>query len=294
VKKTRSRSTKKTKGLKAKRKLSRQKTQKQQTSKVELSIHKNAGGTTYLYEADENGHDEFDWLPDEEDMAFVDDQIEDSLMFLKGISTTLQTDPKITDHKKRKRKRDGVEQELSFEMQPRQKPKLADIDGENDELMEVRHLLPIKNATGLVRRTEVRKKQVIDEVSQETDSELVKEKDAVDTGSEDEVAGEEIRGPLTAAQAVLQRERKLALRKQEIAKCCDAILEDPEGNNSNLKHLRSLCEEREPEICITVRKLAMVSLMTVFIDILPGYRIQLLTESQQGVKVGPSSLHIVS
>ena len=46
-------------------------------------------------------------------------------------------------------------------MQPRQKPKLAGIDGENDELTEIHHLLPIKNATGLVQRTEVRKKQGI-------------------------------------------------------------------------------------------------------------------------------------
>ena len=38
-----------------------------------------------------------------------------------------------------------------------------------------------------------------------------------------------------------------------------------------LKTLRSLCVEREPEVCITVRKLAMVSTMAVFKDIVPGY-----------------------
>lgn len=38
-----------------------------------------------------------------------------------------------------------------------------------------------------------------------------------------------------------------------------------------LKTLCSLCVEREPEVCITVRKLAMVSTMAVFKDIVPGY-----------------------
>ena len=32
-----------------------------------------------------------------------------------------------------------------------------------------------------------------------------------------------------------------------------------------------MCVEREPEVCITVRKLAMVSTMAVFKDIVPGY-----------------------
>ena len=71
---------------------------------------------------------------------------------------------------------------------------------------------------------------VIDEVSQETDAEMEKENDVVNVENEDVVGVEESCSPLTAAQAVWQRERKLALRKQEIAKCCDAILEDPEGH----------------------------------------------------------------
>ena len=87
VKKTKSRSIKKIKGLKARKKLSRQKTLKQQTSRVEISIHKNAGENTDSFGVHENGLDDFDCLPDEEDMALVDDQMGESLMFLKGIST---------------------------------------------------------------------------------------------------------------------------------------------------------------------------------------------------------------
>ena len=46
-----------------------------------------------------------------------------------------------------------------------------------------------------------------------------------------------------------------------------------------LKTLRSLCVEREPEVCITVRKFAMVSTMAVFKDIVPGYVPTVLEES---------------
>lgn len=43
--------------------------------------------------------------------------------------------------------------------------------------------------------------------------------------------------------------------------------------------------ECDPDVFLTVRKLAMVSMMEVFRDIIPGYRIRLPTESEKATKV---------
>jgi nucleolar complex protein 3 len=53
-----------------------------------------------------------------------------------------------------------------------------------------------------------------------------------------------------------------------------------------LKELRSYLTESDPDVFLTVRKLAMVSMMEVFKDIIPGYRIRLPTEAEKAQKVG--------
>ena len=43
--------------------------------------------------------------------------------------------------------------------------------------------------------------------------------------------------------------------------------------------------EKDPDVFVTVRKLVMVSLMEVFKDIIPGYRIRLPSEQEQKQRV---------
>ena len=43
--------------------------------------------------------------------------------------------------------------------------------------------------------------------------------------------------------------------------------------------------ESDPDVFLTVRKLAMVSMMEVLKDIIPGYRIRLPTEAEKAAKV---------
>ena len=138
-------------------------------------------------------------------------------------------------------------------MIPRQKAKVSNVDNTGDDETETRFLLPIKTAAGLITRTEVRKKQkppgvytrigsshsvvcnrvlLVEEmeVGRETDEENSEVDVVARVDSSKTVSVEKFRIPLTAAEAVLQREMKLKARKEEIATCCDAILEDPENN----------------------------------------------------------------
>lgn len=52
-----------------------------------------------------------------------------------------------------------------------------------------------------------------------------------------------------------------------------------------LKELRAMLMETDPSVAVTVRKLVMVSLMEVFKDIVPAYRIRPLTEEEKATKV---------
>lgn len=52
-----------------------------------------------------------------------------------------------------------------------------------------------------------------------------------------------------------------------------------------MKELRGLMTEAEPCVAVTTRKLVMVSLMEVFKDVVPTYRIRPLTPAETSVKV---------
>lgn len=84
-----------------------------------------------------------------------------------------------------------------------------------------------------------------------------------------------------------QREHRLAAKKVEIAQLCESILESPEDafkknkehpqNWSKIQQLQSLCRDPDP----TVKKLSMLSQLSVFLDILPDYRIRLTSDEKQ-------------
>lgn len=52
-----------------------------------------------------------------------------------------------------------------------------------------------------------------------------------------------------------------------------------------LKELRGMLMECDAFVAVTIRKLAMVSLMEIFKDIAPAYRIRPLTPAEMAVKV---------
>ncbi|PKU30188.1 hypothetical protein llap_19508 [Limosa lapponica baueri] len=52
-----------------------------------------------------------------------------------------------------------------------------------------------------------------------------------------------------------------------------------------LKELRAMLMEQDPNVAVIVRKLVMVSLMEIFKDIVPSYKIRPLTEAEKATKV---------
>uniref|UniRef100_I3KSJ2 Nucleolar complex protein 3 homolog n=1 Tax=Oreochromis niloticus TaxID=8128 RepID=I3KSJ2_ORENI len=160
-------------------------------------------------------------------------------------------------HGGRKRKSDVAR---SYEKVPR---KMA-----RTEEKEVIHLLPIKDKTGVI--------------PQSVERVVEKQPEEEEQGEEQE---EEPDDEMTPAQRERLRNQKLNERKLTIAGLASAIVSDPIGSIKRVKELRGMLMEADPSVAVTVRKLVMVSLMEVFKDIAPTYRIRPLTSAEKAAKV---------
>uniref|UniRef100_A0A3P8UJ36 Nucleolar complex protein 3 homolog n=1 Tax=Cynoglossus semilaevis TaxID=244447 RepID=A0A3P8UJ36_CYNSE len=141
------------------------------------------------------------------------------------------------------------------------------------EEKEVIHLLPIKDKTGIIPQSLER---VITRPHEEEEQEEELEEAAEE--SEEEEA-------LTAEQIERLRVEKIKQKKLQIATLASAIISAPYSNIKCLKELRGLLMETDPCVAVTVRKLVMVSLMEIFKDITPTYRIRPLTAEEKATKV---------
>lgn len=88
--------------------------------------------------------------------------------------------------------------------------------------------------------------------------------------------------PVSTVELLACREELLRSKRFKIGILSSGILENPQLKSGNFKILLDMMDERASEVYITVRKLAMVSLLEVFKDLLPSYN--LLQVSQEGVK----------
>ena len=88
--------------------------------------------------------------------------------------------------------------------------------------------------------------------------------------------------PISTAKLLACREEVLKSRRYAIGILSSGILEDPELRSKNFAMLLEFMEEKNPEVYITVRKLATASLLEIFKDILPSYHIVQI--KQDGVK----------
>ncbi|KAG7190130.1 hypothetical protein KM043_006263 [Ampulex compressa] len=160
---------------------------------------------------------------------------------------------------------------------------------------KVRMLLPIKTKNGVIE------KRVIEEENGEVS-------DCESTKSEGERANDEIENsdmeierdlcnvekedhrPVSAIELLACREDVLRTKRLKIGILSSGLLENPEQKCGNFKALLDLMEESNPEVYITVRKLATVSLMEIFKDILPSYNI--LQIKPDGVKLKKDTLQL--
>ncbi|XP_045147190.1 nucleolar complex protein 3 homolog isoform X2 [Echinops telfairi] len=205
---------------------------------------------------------------EEEEALPLDMMDEDDLQLMKDLgqrASFLTRDLSSSEpaHVKKRKHESIIEK---YEKTPRTLPSAPE--------KELIHLLPIKDKSGIIPQT--REKPVIDSSKEEEDQED-------ETGQEEEMIQDPI-PELTIEEHLRERTKKLQEKKMHIAALAAAILSDPESNIKKLKELRSMLVEQDPDVAVTVRKLVVISLMELFKDITPSYKIRPLTEAEKSTK----------
>ncbi|KAK3559945.1 hypothetical protein QTP86_029548, partial [Hemibagrus guttatus] len=221
---------------------------------------------------------------------FINTNEEDEEEFLESLPTDMMEDEDLEEIRAMAQKASFLTRDLSSCAPAHAKKRKSDQVLENyekmprkmkhEEVKEVIHLLPIKDKTGLIPQT--MEKPAVKKAPEEDEQ--------VEENAEDEsehAMEEESRSflALTPEQQLKLRSQKLVQKKLQIASLGSIILADPNPNIKKLKELRAMLMETEPCIAVTVRKLVMVSLMEIFKDIVPSYRIRPLTEEEKKTKV---------
>lgn len=168
-------------------------------------------------------------------------------------------------------------------------------------MKKMKELLPIKTKTGVVPRlVEDNKKKTIAPESEDDEEE--EDEDMPEVDSENEDSDRDIIDPkknvqqqqqkkkrkmLSATELLLEREQELQRQKFRIGVICSGILEKPEEKVKNIGALITLMQPIGPEKeenLLSTRKLAMISLVEVFKDIVPDYKVGVVDLEQQKVK----------
>lgn len=165
---------------------------------------------------------------------------------------------------------------------------------EKSKKMRTVDLLPIKTKSGelITRTTKVEFKEKIKETADDDDSDEEGEEEAVD--SDDDVINDKpsaqdtidaLSNKISTTDLLILREQEINRQKYRIGIICSGILEKPEDKMKNFNALFELMDERINDAInlFTIRKIATMSVLEVFKDILPEYRIgQIDLKTQKG------------
>ncbi|XP_009327563.1 PREDICTED: nucleolar complex protein 3 homolog [Pygoscelis adeliae] len=209
------------------------------------------------------------WEEEEEDALPLDMMDEDDLKLMEDLAqkaSFLTRDLSSNEpvHVKKRKHENVIDK---YEKVPRRM--------QTEPEKELIHLLPIKDKGGIIPQT--MEKPVLN-VAQDEEEDTEEMEEAEDFN-------EEPLPVLTPEEMAAQRRQKLQERKVHIAALASAILSEPDNNIKKLKELRAMLMEQDPNVAVIVRKLVMVSLMEIFKDIVPSYKIRPLTEAEKATKV---------
>ncbi|KAL6514033.1 hypothetical protein OROHE_019489 [Orobanche hederae] len=237
-------------------------------------------------------------VPDEEievsdeDLHFVKENVE-----YAGFVSNLDT-RSITKHVARVADAKEGALELSYEKRLR---KELENNGKEQTALEVDPVdaLPVKTLDGQLYYRRVAKQPKESEEESKEDESLSKDPGLVKlTKAEKRAkfkklrkeakkqANEEVQRTPQAAvldevKKDLIEEETIERKKYKLAELGTALLADPESNIKNIKEMLEISKDGESAIVI----LGLKSLLAVFRDIIPGYRIRLPTEKEQEMKV---------
>lgn len=140
----------------------------------------------------------------------------------------------------------------------------------------VRHLLPIKHKDGFVYRTEIIENEVNDEETDVQEPKLKTER------------------RLTLVERYAIQKKVLNDLKRKVALLCTSIIENPENNIVAMKELVAMMLNTKTQMIVSEKRILCVSLLHVFNDILPSYKIRLQEEKDPKVKLKKETKKLLS
>lgn len=184
---------------------------------------------------------------------------------------------------------EGMDSTEFMEINHRRKAEVA-------EEKEMRELLPIKTKDGIIpRSTEVLKK--VPEKMEESEVEEVEVDEAgpdEDADSDQDIleslekdAAAVAKSAVSTADLLAERQHMVEELTYKIGVLCSGILEKPEEKIRNLSTLMNLIEETNKEGRVnlpSIRKLAILSMVEIFKDIVPEYRVGIVDLEAQQVR----------
>ncbi|XP_068114172.1 nucleolar complex protein 3 homolog [Hyperolius riggenbachi] len=141
------------------------------------------------------------------------------------------------------------------------------------------HLLPIKDRSGIIPQSIEKPVVQADEEEEEDD-----QGEMLEVQGQEDMEVEALR-MMSTEELIEHRREKLEEKKVHIASLASAILADPENSIKKLKELRAMLMEQDSTVAVTIRKLVLISLMEIFKDITPAYKIRPLTEEEKATRV---------
>ncbi|XP_065336013.1 nucleolar complex protein 3-like isoform X2 [Cloeon dipterum] len=164
---------------------------------------------------------------------------------------------------------------------------------DSENLKPQRELLPIKTKDGIIRRTttepviKLKPEKVVQLIENAGKlEEKEEEEDDIDLGLEEAADSKlDLSQPLTMAKMLALRHEQVSKYRLRIGCLASGVLEDPVNKLGNLKHLLSFLKDKQPtEVALTAPRLAAISLMEVFKDLLPEYQIKNVEEPNVKLK----------
>ncbi|KAI8083260.1 nucleolar complex-associated protein-domain-containing protein [Gilbertella persicaria] len=204
--------------------------------------------------------DNFEELDEEEEMALLNQQFED-----ESDEEEEQETVKKVQHTTKKELHESDE-EMDYETKPR---KVASEWTRKD----YHNKLPIKLPGGKIHQREDDEEEQMSASEDEEKDQMSMESEEKQEEEEEEEE-EEVKPKLSKKEYLLQK-------KEELATIANDIQGDPEDNIDQLKKLRSISQDNN----VLVKKLALLTQLAVYKDIIPGYRIRPLTATEEEVQV---------
>lgn len=144
--------------------------------------------------------------------------------------------------------------------------------------VNVRNLLPVKHRDGLIFRTEV----VENEIEEEDEDPAAKEPEL------------NKKRPLTLVERYAIQKKVLNDLKCKVALLCTSIVQDPENNIAGMKDLMTMLYDTKSQMVVSEKKILCVSLLHVFSDILPSYKIRVQEEMDPKLKLKKDTRRLLS